>query len=139
MTGQALPPTSSSVSNTETSHVPTTHLPVDGTPRQIAALERPDVGSSLEVAFLSSAAQLGGRKRTRVRTKHWPLWNRIMVEFAYFLGAAQPLSPYVFQFSRYRPNFAKTSPQNLAFIRFVLLTVQMSPHFSWKIKMFFLI
>lgn len=62
----------------------------------------------------------------------------IMVEFAYFLGAAQPLSPYVFQFSRYRPNFAKTSPQNLAFIRFVLLTVQMSPHFSWKIKMFFL-
>ena len=75
MTGQALPPTSSSVSNLETSHVPITHLPVDGTPRQIAALERPDVGSSLEVAFLSSAAQLGGRKRTRVRTKHWPLWT----------------------------------------------------------------
>ena len=62
----------------------------------------------------------------------------IMVEFAYFLGAAQPLSPYVFQFSRYRPNFAKTSPQNLAFVRFVLLS--RCPHtFLGKLKCFFYI
>ena len=42
---------------------------------EVAVRENTDVGGSLEEAFLASAAQLDGRKRARVRTNHWPLWN----------------------------------------------------------------
>ena len=66
-------------SNQVSSHIATSQASAvgsDATEPQDANLEASGGGgASFEGAFLAAAAQLDGRKRARVRTNHWPLWN----------------------------------------------------------------
>ena len=86
VTGQALPPTSSSVSSLETSHVPITHLPVDATPGQIAALERPDPFFRLLHNWADASARESVRAiglcGTTVTMIRW-----VMIDIGYFLAS----------------------------------------------------